>query len=218
MRTLTKSAPTFAVGGHLPRAGDPSLTKRVFSRRLGQRVRIRSSIRTLDSRTNTRTRRTSHTGWQIHRHLAGLGAALYASRGPVVRVKEDDAWIGLMLAIETVAERTCRRTCVRGWTGSCGSRRTRRDSPESTDPWPPLSFSSPTAAVTVPADGRYRVDARRLPFTPSWFWEVIDTSRNAIVENSLALSRTVYQSPTEAAAGRKYLGGGLRAALEQRAA
>jgi len=73
-------------------------------------------------------------------------------------------------------------------------------------------------AVTVPADGRYRVDARRLPFTPSWFWEVIDTSRNAIVENSLALSRTVYQSPTEAAAGRKYLGGGLRAALEQRAA
>src|SRR5712692_1808217 len=106
MRTLTKSAPTFAVGGHLPRAGDPSLTKRVFSRRLGQRVRIRSSIRTLDSRTNTRTRRTSHTGWQMHRHLAGLGAALYASRGPVVRVKEDDAWSGLMLAIETVAERT----------------------------------------------------------------------------------------------------------------
>src|SRR5712692_7985254 len=106
MRTLTKSAPTFAVGGHLPRAGDPSLTKRVFSRRLGQRVRIRSSIRTLDSRTNTRTRRTSHTGWQMHRHVAGLGATLYASRGPVVRVKEDDAWIGLMLAIETVAERT----------------------------------------------------------------------------------------------------------------
>src|SRR5712692_369768 len=46
MRTLTKSAPTFAVGGHLPRAGDPRLTKRVFPRRLGQRVRIRSSIRT----------------------------------------------------------------------------------------------------------------------------------------------------------------------------
>jgi hypothetical protein len=67
-------------------------------------------------------------------------------------------------------------------------------------------FSSPTA-VTVPADGRYRVDARRLPFTPSWFWEVIDTSGNAIVENSLALSRTVYQSPTEAlAAGQDYLG------------
>src|SRR5712692_1477339 len=83
MRTLTKSAPTFAVGGHLPRAGDPCLTKRVFPRRLGQRVRIRSSIRTLDSRTNTWTRRTSHTGWQMHRHLAGLGAALYASRVPV---------------------------------------------------------------------------------------------------------------------------------------
>jgi hypothetical protein len=62
----------------------------------------------------------------------------------------------------------------------------------------------------VPADGRYRVDARCLPFTPSWFWEV---------ENSLALSRTVYQSPTEAlAAGHEFLGGGLRPALEQRAA
>lgn len=53
---------------------------------------------------------------------------------------------------------------------------------------------------------RYRVDARVLPFTPSWFWEVIDTAGNAIVENSLALSRTVYPSPTEAlAAGQDYL-------------
>lgn len=71
--------------------------------------------------------------------------------------------------------------------------------------------------------GRYRVDARSLPFTPSWFWEVIDTAENAIVENSLALSRTVYESPTEAlAAGHEYLGGGLIApakpALERRAA
>ena len=58
----------------------------------------------------------------------------------------------------------------------------------------------------MPADGRYRVDARCLSFTP-------------IVENSLALSRTVYQSPTEAlAAGHEFLGGGLRTALEQRAA
>jgi peptidoglycan pentaglycine glycine transferase (the first glycine) len=66
----------------------------------------------------------AHTGWQIHRravtaggacvgaasiaarHVAGLGAALYASRGPVVRVKDDDAWTGLMLAIDGVAERT----------------------------------------------------------------------------------------------------------------
>ena len=56
------------------------------------------------------------------------------------------------------------------------------------------------------ADGHYRVDARRLPFTPSWFWEVVDTSENAIVENSLARSRTVYRSPTEAlAAGHDYL-------------
>jgi len=71
----------------------------------------------------------------------------------------------------------------------------------------------------VPADGRYRVDARGLPFTPSWFWEVIDTSRNAIVENSLALSRTVYPSPREAlAAGQDYLEVGFRAALEPRAA
>lgn len=66
-------------------------------------------------------------------------------------------------------------------------------------------------------DGRYRVDARILPFTPSWFWEVIDTAGNSIVENSLALSRTVYQSPTEAlAAGHEYLGGGFP--LERRAA
>jgi hypothetical protein len=55
-------------------------------------------------------------------------------------------------------------------------------------------------------DGRYRVDARCLPFTPSWFWEVVDTAENAVVENSLALSRTVYRSPTEAlAAGREFL-------------
>jgi hypothetical protein len=53
---------------------------------------------------------------------------------------------------------------------------------------------------------RYRVDARCLPFTPSWFWEVIDTAGNSFVENSLALSRTVYPSPTDAlAAGRAYL-------------
>ena len=57
------------------------------------------------------------------------------------------------------------------------------------------------------ADGRYRVNARWLPFTPSWFWEVIDTAENSFVENSLALSRTVYQSPAEAlAAGQQYLG------------
>lgn len=65
-----------------------------------------------------------------------------------------------------------------------------------------------------PASGaaaRYRVDARSLPFTPSWFWEVVDTTENTFVENSLARSRTVYESPTEAlAAGREYLGGALR--------
>ena len=50
------------------------------------------------------------------------------------------------------------------------------------------------------------MEARRLPFTPSWFWEVIDTAGHAVVENSLALSRTVYQSPAEAlAAGHAYL-------------
>jgi lipid II:glycine glycyltransferase (peptidoglycan interpeptide bridge formation enzyme) len=66
----------------------------------------------------------SRTGWQIHRHavtangacvgavaiasrrLGGLGATLYASRGPVIRVKDDDAWRGLMLAIDTVAKKT----------------------------------------------------------------------------------------------------------------
>ena len=65
----------------------------------------------------------------------------------------------------------------------------------------------------MPADRRYRVDARRIPFTPSWFWEVIDTSRNAIVENSLALSRSIYPSPAEAlAAGGEYLAGVLRLA------
>lgn len=65
----------------------------------------------------------------------------------------------------------------------------------------------------MPTEGRYRVDARRLPFTPSWFWEVIDTSRNTIVENSLALSRSIYPSPAEArAAGHEYLAGVLRLA------
>jgi len=54
--------------------------------------------------------------------------------------------------------------------------------------------------------GRYRVDVRCLPFTPSWFWEVIDTLQGSIVENSLALSRTVYLSSAEAvAAGLRYL-------------
>ena len=54
--------------------------------------------------------------------------------------------------------------------------------------------------------GRYRVDARTLPFTPSWFWEVIDTADNTFVENSLARSRTVYESPTQAlAAGHEYV-------------
>lgn len=55
-------------------------------------------------------------------------------------------------------------------------------------------------------NGRYRVDARCLPFTPSWFWEVLDTLQGSVVENSLALSRTVYRSATEAlAAGLAYL-------------
>jgi hypothetical protein len=63
---------------------------------------------------------------------------------------------------------------------------------------------SPDAPLA--GDGRYRVDARCLPFTPSWFWEVVDTARNAVVENSLALSRAVYTSPAEAlAAGRAHL-------------
>ena len=53
---------------------------------------------------------------------------------------------------------------------------------------------------------RYRVDARCLPFTPSWFWEVIDTDGNAFVANSLGLSRTVYASQREAVtAGHDYL-------------
>lgn len=69
----------------------------------------------------------------------------------------------------------------------------------------------------------YRADARHLPFTPSWFWEVVDTAENAFVENSLAHSRTVYESPADAlAAGREYLRTeGLRRvepALERRAA
>jgi hypothetical protein len=58
----------------------------------------------------------------------------------------------------------------------------------------------------MPADDRYRVDARRIPFTPSWFWEVVDTARDAIVDNSLALSRAVYRSRAEAlAAGDEFL-------------
>jgi hypothetical protein len=53
---------------------------------------------------------------------------------------------------------------------------------------------------------RYRVHARTLPFTPSWFWEIIDTVQGSIVENSLALSRSVYRSSSEArAAGLRYL-------------
>ena len=57
-----------------------------------------------------------------------------------------------------------------------------------------------------PPGGRYRVDARILPFTPSWFWEIVDTARNTVVENSLALSRAVYVSPSEAlAAGHEHL-------------
>jgi len=66
----------------------------------------------------------------------------------------------------------------------------------------------PTVSAEPPANGdeRYRVDARCLPFTPSWFWEVIDTAENSFVENSLALSRTVYESPSDAlAAGHTYL-------------
>jgi hypothetical protein len=59
---------------------------------------------------------------------------------------------------------------------------------------------------TADDGGRYHVDARCLPFTPSWFWEIIDTAENAVVENSLALSRAVYPSAVEAlAAGVDYL-------------
>ena len=66
------------------------------------------------------------------------------------------------------------------------------------------------------AAGRYRVDARSLPFTPSWFWEVVDTTENTFVDNSLARSRTVYESPPEAlAAGLEYLGGELRQSFER---
>jgi hypothetical protein len=70
----------------------------------------------------------------------------------------------------------------------------------------------PPESSASDGNGRYRVHTRCLPFTPSWFWEVIDTTRGSIVENSLALSRTVYRSPTEAlAAGHAYvLDGGLR--------
>ena len=61
----------------------------------------------------------------------------------------------------------------------------------------------------MPSDGqsrRYRVDARCLPFTPNWFWEVIDTHRGVVVENSLALSRGLYDSPAQAlSAGEAYL-------------
>lgn len=53
---------------------------------------------------------------------------------------------------------------------------------------------------------RYRVDVRSVPFTPSWFWEVIDTVGGGFVENSLARSREVFLSPAEAAAaGRRYV-------------
>ncbi len=61
-------------------------------------------------------------------------------------------------------------------------------------------------ALAAAATGRYRVDARCLPFTPSWFWEVIDTLQGSIVENSLALSHSVYLSAADAvAAGHRYL-------------
>ncbi len=61
-------------------------------------------------------------------------------------------------------------------------------------------------ALAPAATGRYRVDVRCLPFTPSWFWEVIDTLQGSIVENSLALSRSVYLSSADAvAAGLRYL-------------
>jgi hypothetical protein len=60
--------------------------------------------------------------------------------------------------------------------------------------------------VTTDPDARYRVEVRSLPFTPSWFWEVIDTLQGSFVENSLALSRTVYLSSADAvAAGLRYL-------------
>ena len=63
----------------------------------------------------------------------------------------------------------------------------------------------PVDALSEPG-GRYRVDARCLPFTPSWFWEIIDTLQGSILENSLALSRSVYRSSSEAlAAGLRYL-------------
>jgi hypothetical protein len=72
------------------------------------------------------------------------------------------------------------------------------------------------------ADDRYRVDARRIPFTPSWFWEVVDTARNAIVDNSLALASAIYPSRADAlAAGDEYVRHVVRAAtppLERRAA
>jgi hypothetical protein len=80
---------------------------------------------------------------------------------------------------------------------------------------PCRSSSSPTAPI-VPSDGpfrRYRVDARCLPFTPNWFWEVIDTRRGVVVENSLALSRGLYDSPADALrAGEAYLGAARKAA------
>lgn len=71
--------------------------------------------------------------------------------------------------------------------------------------------------------GRYRVVARILPFTPSWFWEVVDTADDTFVENSLGLSRAVYESPADAlAVGRAYVLGGAmalaRPAPERRAA
>jgi hypothetical protein len=66
----------------------------------------------------------AQAGWRLHRYavsargavigaiqiaarrLPGLGAVLYAPRGPVLETKDDDAWHGLMAAIETVRART----------------------------------------------------------------------------------------------------------------
>jgi hypothetical protein len=57
---------------------------------------------------------------------------------------------------------------------------------------------------------RYRVEARHVPFTPSWFWEIIDTRRRIFLANSLALSRTLYPSPSDAlTAGQRYLDSSL---------
>jgi hypothetical protein len=69
-----------------------------------------------------------------------------------------------------------------------------------------MPVTAPAERRALIAGGRYRVDARPLPFTPSWFWEIIDTLQGAIVENSLALSRSLYRSSSEAlAAGLRYV-------------